>query len=164
MSRTLAALIRPCLSTTTTAATTTRLASTPARLCSSAASSKPAPPTKPSTTTPRASSPAMRELLQSIFSRNESWVHATETDEPELLAAMAKGQTPKILWIGCSDSRVPEGVVCQTKPGEIFVHRNIAGQFNQLDDSANSVLTYAVEVLGVEQSESLRRPCSTCRS
>lgn len=95
----------------------------------------------------------LNNILDSLIQRNDTWVQKAHGEDPELLKTCAAGQDPKILWIGCSDSRVPEGVVCQTKPGEIFVHRNIAGQFNAEDDSALSVLTYAVEALGVEQSE-----------
>ncbi|CEH13644.1 Predicted carbonic anhydrase involved in protection against oxidative damage [Ceraceosorus bombacis] len=93
----------------------------------------------------------MTTTLATILSRNDSWVSSYGPAHIEEFKANAQGQSPKVLWIGCSDSRVPEGVVCQTAPGELFVHRNIAGQFNPKDDSANSVLTYAVEALGVEQ-------------
>jgi hypothetical protein len=56
----------------------------------------------------------------------------------------------QILWLGCSDSRVPESVVTASRPGDIFVHRNIANQVHPDDDSVLSVLTYAVAVVGVE--------------
>ncbi|THH08830.1 hypothetical protein EW145_g2434 [Phellinidium pouzarii] len=56
----------------------------------------------------------------------------------------------QVLWIGCADSRVPESVIMACKPGDIFVHRNIANQFHLSDDSAQSVLTYAVENVKVE--------------
>ncbi|KAI0673263.1 carbonic anhydrase [Trametes maxima] len=56
----------------------------------------------------------------------------------------------QVLYIGCSDSRVPESVVTASKPGDIFVHRNIANQFHPDDDSALSVLTYAVAHVGVQ--------------
>jgi carbonic anhydrase len=56
----------------------------------------------------------------------------------------------QILWLGCSDSRVPESVVTASRPGDIFVHRNIANQIHPDDDSVLSVITYAVSVVGVE--------------
>lgn len=61
----------------------------------------------------------------------------------------------QILWLGCSDSRVPESVLTASRPGDIFVHRNIANQVHPDDDSVLSVITYAVEVVGVEHSAPL---------
>ncbi|KZT54727.1 carbonic anhydrase [Calocera cornea HHB12733] len=82
--------------------------------------------------------------------QNERWAADVKALEPDFFQNSAKGQTPKVLWIGCSDSRVPETVKLAAKPGEIFVTRNIANQFHPNDDSALSVLTYAIENLGVE--------------
>ena len=56
----------------------------------------------------------------------------------------------KVLWVGCADSRVPESVILACKPGDVFVHRNIANQFHIDDDSALSVLAFAIEELGIE--------------
>jgi len=81
---------------------------------------------------------------------NDEWRNAVVQVAPDFFESGAKGQAPKILWIGCADSRVPESVVLAAKPGDLFVHRNIANQFHPNDDSALSVLTYAVEFLGVE--------------
>lgn len=88
-----------------------------------------------------------------VLNRNQAWSQETLKIDRELFTANAAGQSPPILWIGCSDSRVPESVVSHVKPGDMFVHRNIANQFSEQDDSANSVLTYGVEALGVEHSE-----------
>ncbi|KAL4066795.1 carbonic anhydrase [Scleroderma citrinum] len=86
--------------------------------------------------------------LLPLLSANAQW--AAEHTGSELFKQCAKGQSPKFLWIGCADSRVPESVVTDAKPGDNFVHRNIANQFHLDDDSALSVLTYAVNVLCVE--------------
>lgn len=91
-----------------------------------------------------------------LLERNSSWSSSVSSAEPELLQACAKGQSPKVLWVGCADSRVPESVVCEAKPGEIFVTRNVANQFNPSDDSAMSVLTYGIQALGVEHGASPR--------
>ncbi|KAJ6623478.1 carbonic anhydrase [Mycena sp. CBHHK59/15] len=88
--------------------------------------------------------------LYRFFSLNSEWAKRVEAQEPGFFAQSATGQTPQVLWIGCSDSRVPESVVTAVRPGEIFVHRNIANQFQLEDNSVQSVLTYAVDHLGVE--------------
>lgn len=57
------------------------------------------------------------------------------------------------MWLGCADSRITEGTICQTEPGEIFTVRNIANQWSEDDDSANAALLFAIEALGVEDGE-----------
>lgn len=96
------------------------------------------------------SSFATKITPQEVLKRNGEWQQEAYEFDRNLFTVNAAGQNPPILWIGCSDSRVPESVVCHVKPGDMFVHRNIANQFNEDDDSANSVLTYGVEALGVE--------------
>ncbi|CDO69989.1 hypothetical protein BN946_scf184758.g2 [Trametes cinnabarina] len=65
-------------------------------------------------------------ILARLLSNNAQWAEDVEKAEPGFFAQSAQGQSPKVLWIGCSDSRVPESVVTASKPGDIFVHRNIA--------------------------------------
>ncbi|TDL27041.1 carbonic anhydrase [Rickenella mellea] len=89
-------------------------------------------------------------VLDALLATNTQWSSDVSKSEPGFFPNGAKGQSPKVLWFGCADSRVPESVVTASKPGDIFVHRNIANQFHLNDDSALSVLTYAVEQLGVE--------------
>ncbi|KAI8996231.1 carbonic anhydrase [Trametes punicea] len=89
-------------------------------------------------------------ILARLLSNNAQWAEDVEKAEPGFFAHSAQGQSPKVLWIGCSDSRVPESVVTASRPGDIFVHRNIANQFHPDDDSALSVLTYAVAHVGVQ--------------
>lgn len=101
------------------------------------------------------SNPNLGPALSSLLSRNEAFSSNIAKDKPDLLAAISKGQAPKVFWIGCADSRMPEGTICQTDPGEIFTVRNIANQWNENDDSANAALTFAIEALGVEEGESL---------
>ncbi|EJD04756.1 carbonic anhydrase [Fomitiporia mediterranea MF3/22] len=88
--------------------------------------------------------------LNRLLSSNAQWAADVSKHEPGFFTECAKGQAPKVLWIGCADSRVPESVIMACKPGEIFVHRNIANQFHLDDDSAQAVLAYAVNHLGVE--------------
>ncbi|KZT73164.1 carbonic anhydrase [Daedalea quercina L-15889] len=88
-------------------------------------------------------------ILARILANNAQWAADVERAEPGFFAECAKGQAPKVLWIGCADSRVPESVLTVSKPGDIFVHRNIANRFPPEDDNALAVLTYAVHHLGV---------------
>lgn len=88
----------------------------------------------------------LHELLQ----RNRSWSDRVLTEDPEFFSRLAKIQTPKYLWIGCSDSRVPANQVIDVAPGEVFVHRNIANVLPHTDLNALTVLEFAVTVLEVE--------------
>ncbi len=73
-----------------------------------------------------------------------------EKDRPGFFAHLAKQQSPKYLWIGCSDSRVPANEIVGLDPGEIFVHRNVANVVVHSDLNALSVIQFAVEHLRVE--------------
>jgi len=90
------------------------------------------------------------DLLGSILNRNRQWATRTAATNPALFPALAQGQSPQILWYGCSDSRVPETTVLDLQPGEVFVHRNVANLLPATDLSSLSVLQYAVEVLQVQ--------------
>jgi carbonic anhydrase len=63
---------------------------------------------------------------------------------------MAKEQRPEVLWIGCSDSRVPAEEVTGTRPGDLFVTRNVANLVDHGDLSLLSVLQFAVHHLKVK--------------
>ncbi|THH28308.1 hypothetical protein EUX98_g5872 [Antrodiella citrinella] len=90
------------------------------------------------------------ELIARLLDSNATWASDVSHAEPTFFPESTKGQSPKMLWIGCADSRVPESVVVACKPGDIFVHRNIANQFHPKDDNVLSVLTYAVEALNID--------------
>lgn len=89
------------------------------------------------------------ELYKRIFDNNKNWVREKTELDPQYFHRLAQGQKPPILWIGCSDSRVPANEITGTEPGEIFVHRNIANMVIHTDMSMLSVLDYAVNVLEV---------------
>jgi carbonic anhydrase len=84
-----------------------------------------------------------------LLEGNRKWVQETLDMDPEYFEKLAKGQTPPVLWIGCSDSRVPANQVTGTLPGEVFVHRNIANVVSHTDLNLLSVMDFAVNVLKV---------------
>lgn len=89
--------------------------------------------------------------FQKILDGNRDWVDFVKKDSSGRFQQLAKGQNPEILWIGCADSRVPANEITGTKPGEVFVHRNIANMVIHADMSMLSVLDYAVNVLKIKQ-------------
>lgn len=92
----------------------------------------------------------MPEIFDKIFINNKQWVQDKLDQDPQYFKKLSLGQKPPILWIGCSDSRVPANEITGTQPGEIFVHRNIANMVIHTDMSMLSVLDYAVNVLKVK--------------
>lgn len=89
--------------------------------------------------------------LQQLLDHNRAWAEARRRDDPDFFARLTAQQTPKFLWIGCSDSRVPPNELVGLSPGELFVHRNVANVVVHTDLNCLSVLQFAVEVLQVEQ-------------
>lgn len=92
----------------------------------------------------------MEKSYQRLLDNNKTWVAEHLKLDPDYFEKLSQGQTPDYLWIGCSDSRVPANEVTGTKPGEMFVHRNIANMVVHSDMNMLSVLSYAVEVLKVK--------------
>ena len=90
------------------------------------------------------------QLLDDCFAANRRWVAATLERDPEFFRRLEKLQSPDLLWIGCSDSRLPPNEIIGRAPGELFVHRNVANLVEHTDVNCLSVLQYAVDVLGVK--------------
>ena len=88
--------------------------------------------------------------INRLLEKNKAWVAEKTAEDPNFFAQFADGQQPNYLFIGCSDSRVSANVICNTGPGEMFVHRNIANMVVHTDINLLSVLQYAVEVLKVK--------------
>jgi carbonic anhydrase len=84
-----------------------------------------------------------------LLLQNKAWAKAKRERDPEYFQRMAEQQIPDILWIGCSDSRVPSELIVNAQPGEMFVHRNIANQIITTDFNSLSVIQFAVQVLKV---------------
>ncbi|WP_412476126.1 carbonate dehydratase [Flavobacterium sp. TBRC 19031] len=90
------------------------------------------------------------DFYKKILDNNKKWVESQLALDKEYFKDLAKGQQPPLLWIGCSDSRVPANEIIGAKPGEVFVHRNIANMVIHSDMNMLSVLDYAVNVLKVK--------------
>jgi carbonic anhydrase len=90
------------------------------------------------------------DFYKKILDNNKKWVESQLAIDVEYFKDLAKGQQPPLLWIGCSDSRVPANEIIGAKPGEVFVHRNIANMVIHSDMNMLSVLDYAVNVLKVK--------------
>lgn len=91
----------------------------------------------------------MREL-QDLFNNNRLWVEKKTTEDPDTFIRQSARQTPKYLWIGCSDSRIPANEILGLEPGEVFVHRNVANLCPHTDFNFLSVLQYGVDYLNIE--------------
>ncbi len=87
----------------------------------------------------------LRELLEN----NRAWSERIKAQDPGFFQALAQQQTPRYLWIGCSDSRVPATQLVGLPPGELFVHRNVANVVVHTDFNCLSVLQFAVDLLRV---------------
>ncbi|QYJ68119.1 carbonate dehydratase [Flavobacterium litorale] len=90
------------------------------------------------------------EFYKKIIENNKTWSDTKLAEDPEYFKKLAQGQEPPLLWIGCSDSRVPANEIIGAQPGEVFVHRNIANMVVHSDMNMLSVLDYAVNVLKVK--------------
>lgn len=89
------------------------------------------------------------ESYKNLLLANKAWVQEKLKLDREYFHDLSQDQKPEFLWIGCSDSRVPAEEVTGTKPGEIFVHRNVANLVVHTDLNMQSVLHYGIEVLKV---------------
>lgn len=88
--------------------------------------------------------------LDYLIKNNREWSERIKAQDPEFFQKLAAQQTPELLWIGCSDSRVPANQIVDLLPGELFVHRNIANTVVHTDLNCLSVLHYAVAVLKIK--------------
>jgi carbonic anhydrase len=91
----------------------------------------------------------MADFYKKIIENNKKWVEAKLKIRPDYFNNLAESQHPPLLWIGCSDSRVPANEIIGAEPGEVFVHRNIANMVVHSDMNMLSVLDYAVNALKV---------------
>jgi carbonic anhydrase len=92
----------------------------------------------------------MSDFYKKILDNNKQWVVNQLQIDPNYFKDLSQGQNPPLLWIGCSDSRVPANEIIGAKPGEVFVHRNIANMVIHSDMNMLSVLDYAVNALKIK--------------
>lgn len=91
-----------------------------------------------------------KSVLEDCFEANRRWAKASRETDPQFFERLEAIQNPDLLWIGCSDSRLPPNEVIGRRPGELFVHRNVANVVEHTDVNCLSVLQFAVEVLKVK--------------
>ncbi len=94
--------------------------------------------------------PTLTSPLQDLLDSNRRWSAAMHAEDPHFFEHLAKQQSPKYLWIGCSDSRVPATQIVDLPPGEIFVQRNVANVVSHSDLNCLSTIQFAVDILKVE--------------
>jgi carbonic anhydrase len=89
-------------------------------------------------------------LLKDCFDANRKWAADMCASEPGFFKRLEALQNPDLLWIGCSDSRLPPNEIIGRMPGEVFVHRNVGNLVEHTDVNCLSVLQYAIDVLQVK--------------
>jgi carbonic anhydrase len=89
-------------------------------------------------------------LLDDCFAANRRWAKDAVERDPQFFKRLESLQSPELLWIGCSDSRLPPNEIIGRQPGELFVHRNVANLVEHTDVNCLSVLQYAIDVLKVK--------------
>ena len=91
----------------------------------------------------------MKDIAE-LLHNNREWAARISAEDPSFFSSLARQQRPRYLWIGCSDSRVPANEIVGLRPGELFVHRNVANMVIHTDLNCLSVLQYAVDELRIE--------------
>ncbi len=89
------------------------------------------------------------KTLNQLLANNRTWAASISAENPDFFSSLSRQQSPKYLWIGCSDSRVPANQIVGLVPGEMFVHRNVGNVVASDDLNCLSALQFAVDVLKV---------------
>ena len=92
----------------------------------------------------------MNTHLKDLFDHNRAWAAQMVAEKPNFFTDLLAQQSPRYMWIGCSDSRVPANQITGLEPGEVFVHRNVANVVVPTDLNCLSTIQYAVDMLKVE--------------
>ena len=88
--------------------------------------------------------------LQHLIANNRRWSAQVHAEDPDFFSSLVQQQSPRYLWIGCADSRVPANEIVDLRPGELFVHRNVANLVVHSDLNCLSCIQFAVDVLRIE--------------
>ncbi|AFZ83099.1 carbonic anhydrase [Candidatus Kinetoplastidibacterium crithidiae] len=95
-----------------------------------------------------------KRLLDGYFSFRNGKLASEKTRYKELATS---GQNPEIMIIGCCDSRVSPELIFDSKPGEMFVVRNVANLVPPYDKDPNSsyhgtsaAIEFAVSALNIK--------------
>ena len=88
--------------------------------------------------------------LGHLLDRNKAWANKLTEWNPSFFRDLSHQQSPELLWLGCSDSRVPANQIIDLLPGQVFVHRNIANIIHPTDMNCLAVLQFAIKVLKVK--------------
>lgn len=88
-------------------------------------------------------------MITTLLDGNKRFVTDVFDRERDYFEELAKSQRPTVLWIGCSDSRVPVNTITQTKAGDVFVHRNVANIVATNDWNLSAVLEFTINHLQI---------------
>ena len=92
----------------------------------------------------------MNTHLKDLFDHNRAWAAQMVAEKPNFFTDLLAQQSPRYMWIGCSDSRVPANQITGLAPGEVFVHRNVANVVVPTDLNCLSTIQFAVDQLQVK--------------
>ena len=87
-----------------------------------------------------------KKHIEALLANNLRWAAQFAQDHPGIFEQLSRQQSPRYLWIGCSDSRIPANEVMGLMPGEVFVHRNVGNLVYAMDINCHSVIQYASEI------------------
>lgn len=90
-------------------------------------------------------------MIAKLLEGNRRFVESEFQPNIDYYRGVAEAQRPSVLWIGCSDSRVSEHVITSSKPGTLFVHRNIANIVSFNDVNVAAIIEYALVHLKIEE-------------
>ncbi|HRS09338.1 MAG TPA: carbonic anhydrase, partial [Bacteroidia bacterium] len=85
-----------------------------------------------------------------IFENNQKWIDRKLATDAHYFEKLCEGQSPEVLFVGCSDSRVTAEELMGSQPGEVFVHRNVSNMIISIDLNMNAVVDYAMNFLKVK--------------